>query len=185
MQPLNIGLSSWIMQDGNYRDFEVEQEYRFALEFHAPRLESTRDQRPYLTLLEGSEYRFCGEIVLREPQLTVLDVGVLCYDERGLPLAAIPERFAAGELYLGIDHFSWLETHGRRSDVPNLFHKWRVREIRLETTPWVETESSGGRTRKRRPGVRSFSPVLRTNAWEDDDGRAHYVLTCELLGPLP
>ena len=111
----------------------------------------------------------------------VLDVGVLCYTERSLPHAS-SERFAAGELSLGVDPFFWFETHGKRSDVPNLFYKWRIREILLETTPRVESEQ---RIIKRRPGVRSFSSVVGTNAWEDDNGSAEYVLICELLGPSP
>ncbi len=182
MQTLNIGLDSWVIQDGNYEDFEAAGEYRFALEFRATRTEPANEQRPYLKPLEGSDYRFCGEIVLGEPQLTVLDVGVLCYEENSLPQLHIPKRFAAGELYLGIDPFFWLENHCKRPDVPNLFYKWRIREISLETTPWVEADKN---TFKRRPGVRSFAPVVRTNAWEDDRGHAHYVLTCELLGASP
>ena len=182
MQPLNIGLSSWIIQDGNYEDFETEHEYRFALEFRAMRVAAASDRRSHLKPLEGSAYRFSGEIVLREPRLTVLDVGVLCYDEGEIHIPT-SERFARGELDLGVDPFFWIETHGKRSDVPNLFHKWRIREIRLETTPVVATESSGRRILKRRPGVRSFSPIVRTNAWEDDNGDTNYVLTCDLLGP--
>lgn len=181
MDFLNIGLSSWIIQDGNYGDFEVDQDYRFALEFHATRFDPTNDQRRYLKPLQGEDYRFCGEIIVSEAGLTVLDVGVLCYEERRTPL---PEKFAAGELSLGIDPFFWSENHRKRSDVPNLFYNWRVREIQRETTPWVETTNeSGGRVFKRRPGVRSFIPVAGTNAWEDDNGSAHYVLTCEPLGP--
>jgi hypothetical protein len=38
MRTLQIGLSSWIIQDGNYEEFEVGREYRFALEFYAPDL---------------------------------------------------------------------------------------------------------------------------------------------------
>ena len=36
MEKINVGLSSWIIQDGNYEDFAVGQEQRFALEFYAP-----------------------------------------------------------------------------------------------------------------------------------------------------
>src|SRR5262249_45206580 len=156
------GLSSWIIQDGNYEDFEIDRDYRFALEFRAMRCDSTQDQRRYLKLLQGSDYRFCGEIMMSEADLTVLDVGVLCYNERS---TSLPGKFAAGELSLGIDPFFWFETHCKRSDVPNLFYKWRIRQISLETTPWVGAEKN---TFKRRPGIRSFSPLARTNAWEDD-----------------
>ena len=104
MPVLNVGLNSWIIQDGNYDDFEVDHESRFALEFQAARFDRTLDPRKYLKPLSGTDpdYRFCGEIIVSEAGLTVLDVGVLCYRERNLPMT---ERFAAGELYLGIDFF--------------------------------------------------------------------------------
>ena len=177
METLDIGLSSWIIQDGNYEDFEVDREYRFALKFDAIRFDPAHDQRRYLKPLQAAEYRFCGEIIMGEAGLTVLDVGVLCYEERRTPQS---ERFAAGELFLGIDPFFWTENHCKRSGVPNLFYNSRIREIRLETTPRVEAAKN---TFKRRPGVRTFSPLTRTNAWDDDNCYAEYVLTCELLGP--
>jgi hypothetical protein len=33
---IHVGLFSWIIQDGNYDDFEVGQAAKFALEFYPP-----------------------------------------------------------------------------------------------------------------------------------------------------
>ena len=85
----------------------------------------------------------------------------------------------SGSLYLGVDPFFWFETHALQPDVPNLFHRWIVREILLETTPW---ENDPVTRWKRRGAAKSFRSVQQTNAWTDDGGSAHYVLRVERLG---
>jgi hypothetical protein len=64
---LIVGLSSWIIQDGNYRDFKRGDQASFALEFNAPTaLDVVEDaQTPSLEHLHGSIYRVLGKVALR------------------------------------------------------------------------------------------------------------------------
>ena len=41
MTVVNVGLAAWIIQDGNYDDFQVDASYRFALEFHPQQIEAS------------------------------------------------------------------------------------------------------------------------------------------------
>lgn len=182
-EALKIGLDSWIIQDGNYSDFEMGREYEFALEFYARDVQITADSAKYLLLLAGSDYRFGGAVLVADPSVTVLDVGILCFQDGKAPFPAQSGNFVSGELYLGVDPFFWFETHSRVRGRPGLFYRWRVRRILLETTPWIESQDDAGRTVTRRADVeRTFEEVQRTDAWSDDEGNANYILGCELLG---
>lgn len=181
MVVLNIGLSAWIIQDGNYGDFAVGDEARFALEFGIVSLAKPRDLEPQLRLVGGAEYDFDGRVVLSVPEFTVLDAGILAYrDGAPNPQLAMGSR-VSGRLYLGIDPFFWFERHASGAAVPNLFHRWIVRGIQLETTPWTD-DPTGRYSRVRKDDAVSFKSVSKTDAWTDDDGLAHYILLAEHLG---
>jgi hypothetical protein len=63
--------------------------------------------------------------------------------------------------------------------MPPLSYRWIVREIQLETTPWRDGRlPNGTRTRERDDSKESFTPVTATNAWHDDGGHGHYILSC-------
>ena len=88
-------------------------------------------------------------------------------------------------MYLGIDPFIWSETHARRPDLPRLKYHWKLEEIQLDTTPWVEKKSGASLLRTRKDGPQTLLTVARTNAWNDDNGRGDYVLWCRVLGLAP
>lgn len=71
---LAIGLSSWIIQDGNYPDFEVDREYDFALEFSVQEWAGSVASARSLSLVGPAIYAFSGQVMLAEPCLTILDV---------------------------------------------------------------------------------------------------------------
>lgn len=180
---LNIGLSAWIIQDENYGDFAVGDETRFALEFGIVAVARPRDAEPNLRLVRGAEYDFDGKVALSTEEFSVLDAGILAYRDGGggrSPNLATGDR-VSGRLYLGIDPFFWFEGHAKRSGVPNLFHRWILREILLETTPWID-DPTGRFARVRAADAVSFAAVAKTNAWKDDGGNAHYILRAERLG---
>jgi hypothetical protein len=178
MDELSVGLSSWIIQDGNYGDFEEGGQYTFALEFALSSIESIAPEGRSLRHIAGSDYRFTAEVVFTQPGVVVIDAGVLCYREDKSTEGLVTGSFIAGDLSLGIDPFFWLETHSRAPGAPNLFYRWRLRAILLETTPWVDTGGSFQRAQV----PRTFKAVPRTDAWAHDGGHAEYVLVCELLG---
>ncbi len=179
MKTLNVGIASWIIQDGNYPDFETGKEYRFALEMFPIAMAASQNRARYLEPRDGCDYVFGGQVVLIWPEVVVLDVGILIYRDGGVEGLPPVGEYAAGELYLGVDPFFWTETHSKRSGAPNLFYDWLIEEILLETTPWIESlDDQGNKIRRRDEVPQTFAAVDRTNAFEDDDGNAHYILRC-------
>ena len=181
---IEIGLSAWIIQDGNYPEFELGKEYRFALEVGVDTLINSSEISKSMTRASEARYDFTGEILMQDSEFTVFDMGLLCYREGDFSGGFNPGQFVSGNIYLGVDPFFWFESHAQRLNVPNLFYRWHVKEILLETTEWKVTQDSRGRTcRSRVDSPTSFTPVQQTRAWDDNGGNAHYILHCDCLGP--
>jgi hypothetical protein len=184
MTVLHIGLNSWIVQDGNYDDFTVGGSYRFALEFYphdiAPSTAVDDSVAPGLHHTIGATYAARGKIVRTAASNWVVDFGVPAFQGAEPPGWARPGMLVAGRVYLGIDPFFYFEELKNEPGMPNLFRRWLVQRILLETTPW-QTSTDGGRTVMTRADVpRSFVEVPRTDAWKHDGGHAHYVLESQL-----
>lgn len=183
MELLNIGLSSWIIQDGNYGDFAAGDDCRFALEVGMSSFAAPQDVEPQLQCIQGAAHRMDGTVVLVTPEFTILDVGLLAYRDGKPHDKLVDGAHFRGRAYIGIDPFFWSETHAHRAGVPNLFYRWHIHEILLETTPWTTKRSLlGGEVRTRRTEAASFRAVPMTDAWNDDGGHAHYILRAECLG---
>jgi hypothetical protein len=185
MPVLHVGLASWIIQDGNYEDFTVGGSYRFALEFFpfdiAPSTRSHGDVVPSLHHMVGATHGACGKVVRAKPSGWVVDFGVPAFQNAEPPGWAQPGVLVTGQVHLGVDPFFYREELKNEPGMPNLLRGWLIRRIVLETTPWQTSTDSGGRTViTRAEASRSFVEVQRTDAWNDDDGHAHYVLECKL-----
>ncbi|MFI5457085.1 MAG: hypothetical protein ACHRXM_16690 [Isosphaerales bacterium] len=98
-----IGVDSWIIQDGNYGDFHVGEESRFALEFYPHALQSVDTPIPMAERLRGSRYRIRGLVAHTGPSVWVVDFGVLAYENRDPPPFARLGSWVEGTFYLGID----------------------------------------------------------------------------------
>jgi hypothetical protein len=180
---INVGLESWIVQDGNYGDFEAGSLHRFALEFYphgvAPTPEASRATA--LRAVIGAEHEVQGRVVCATDSCWVVDFGVPAFQEAEPPSWALPGQAFCGRTYIGIDPFFYFERLKDEPGIPDLFRYWRVSRILLETTPWTETATSGGGKLIERAAVeRTFVEVPRTDCWHHDNGRAHYILECEL-----
>lgn len=179
MESLNVGLSSWIIQDGNYADFKVGEKKQFALEFHPLGLKSSGCAQHAAINLKQSRYQICGQVVFCTKGVWVLDAGFLAYQEGPPPKFATKGSWVEGEIYLGIDHFAYFEHLKNMPGMPSLTYSFLIREISLETTPWLTTSDASGRTMMVRDAENeSYTGVVETDAWDDDSGDAHYVLTC-------
>jgi hypothetical protein len=182
MNTLQVGLSSWIIQDGNYGEFEVGREYRFALEFYAPEIvvdASPVDAR-VLAPLGNAKYKGIGSVIYGSDNAWVIDVGVPAYRQERLPARARVGSRVAGDIYIGVDPFFYFESLCALPGMPNLYRQWFIRRILLETTPWLETVDETGRTlRTRDESKTGYKEVDATDAWQDDGGHGHYLLECE------
>jgi hypothetical protein len=181
---VHIGLSSWIIQDGNYGDFTVGQQTKFALEFYLPHdLQGAPDGPAASEHITGSRYRVRGRVVFSNPNVWVIDTGTfVTFQETPPPSHAIVGKWVVGEINLGIDPFFYFEYLHRIEGMPCLSYPWMVRKIFRETTPWIEVTNDAGTYTARDQPREAFVPIHETKAWEDDDGNANYVLVCEKLG---
>lgn len=181
---LHIGVSSWIIQDGNYGDFTVDRHEAFALEYWSRDGLRTAPDGPLTAQhLGGARYQVRARVIFLCEDACVIDTGAFVAYGDGAPTDARAGASIAGELYLGIDPFTYTEQLCAIPGMPPLAYRWRVRAIQLETTPWVERrQDNGALIRERADGAASFTTVSTTNAWHDDGGNAHYVMTCTREG---
>lgn len=186
MSDWRIGLSSWIIQDGNYGDFECGLRAEFAVEFYPHEWRPSKARVRRATWLQQSLYRVNAEVTFASPECVVIDCGVISAYRQGTSGGVVPGAWVEAEVYLGIDPFFYFEDLAHLDGVPPLIHTWRVTGIALETTPFLESRDDHGRRVRTRDASRvGHRPVRRTNAWTDDGGSAEYVLSCALLEDTP
>lgn len=179
---LNVGIDSWIIQDGNYPDFKIGESARFALEFYPHSLDWAHEHSTACEHLVGNQYRIRGEIVFKTNEAWVIDFGWLAYQNAPAPRIASTGGWLTAEISIGVDPFFYAAELRGRHNIPELCYEFRVREILLDTTPWITIEKPGFCAISTRDETRrSYAPVVETNAWEDDDGRAQYLLRCEAI----
>jgi hypothetical protein len=95
---VQIGLSAWIIQDGNYKEFEVGREYRFALEFypHEIVVDGDRHSEPRLSLISNAIYEAWGAVLFCSDSAWVVDFGVPAYQEGKATRMGKDRYFASG-----------------------------------------------------------------------------------------
>lgn len=178
--PLHIGLSSWILADGNYEDFERGDKVAFALEFYAPAgLSVVKPESGETISLENTYtnyYRITGKVVHLREDWWVIDAGVLMYRKERPPRNAEHGCQVSGEIYLGIDPFFYRDDLSRNYDSPGLIYDWEIMGIRVLTAPLIE----------RSPGVVVGHPKDSGVGIADTrDRRGEFVLHCKRLDGPP
>lgn len=182
----SIGLDSWIIQDGNYDDFEAGKDYLFAVEFYSKSIQRSEKRGAVCTHLFSGLHRIEAEVVFTGPECWIIDVGFLAYTK-----AENKEGFKAGdrvemEAYLGIDPFYYFEELQADKEIPAMIYRWHLERILLDTTPWVNKKNKRGESvRIRNISESSSKRIDRTRAWDDDDGSAAYILEVNLLSDEP
>jgi hypothetical protein len=179
-----IGLSSWIIQDGNYVDFKKGDQAAFALELNAiTALDVIQPgaRAPSLEHLHSSIYRILGKVIhIRDCEWWAIDVGVLMYRGGRPPPDAEEGSWVTGEVYVGVDHFAYMERFSRHHTAPGLIYDWSIKKIEIQTAPFIKVDE---RSMARDPERLGWRDIEATNAWKD--GVADYVLHCELLENPP
>jgi hypothetical protein len=181
----HIGMSSWIIQDGNYSDFAVGREASFALEFYAEGgLAPAADPVKRAEHLGEATYRVSAEVLHTDRNWWVIDIGLPVFREEAPPSGARAGRFFEGTVNLGIDPFFYMEYLGRPHSAPPLIFTWSIREIFRQTAPFI-SHPSEQKVLIRDPSKLGWSPIAETDAWHDDDGHAEYILHAEVIDPVP
>ena len=177
---LSISVGSWIIQDGNYGDFAVGDTSKFALEFSGQKLVPSSKGERSAKFLHTSIYRVRAMVVFVHPRVWVIDFGVLAFWEEEPPSFAKIGDWVEGDIFVGIDPFFYKEYLHKLPGIPNLHYNWKVEGVSRQDTPWLSAVNQrGGITLSRDAAREQWTDVQHTKAWDDDDGRASYVLRCD------
>jgi hypothetical protein len=184
MEALHIGVSPWIIQDGNYGDFAVGDEVSFALEFYSEGgLHTSGSSSIQAEHVSDSIYRITAEVVHAEPSWWVIDFGLRCFREETPPAGVRVGDRLEGQVYLGIDPFFYFEYLHALAGAPPLVYEWQIDQIYRTTAPTVLSPDHRVLIPDRAREVRTS--IDRTDAWHDEGGQSmhvDYVLHCGRLG---
>src|SRR5215469_14416065 len=128
---VHIGLDSWIIQDGNYGDFNLGQQAKFALEFYPPMALRVASEGPaFAEHLVASRYHIRGKVIFLQEGVWVIDTGIfVAFREQKPPPDVVLGTWVEGEIYLGIDPFFYFEYLHTIEGMPLLTYTWIVRQI--------------------------------------------------------
>lgn len=180
-----IEMSSWIIQDGNYPDFQRGELAAFAVEFGAAFLtpcQPPEDRRPTVQLVENNLYQITGRVIHAPLGWHCLDIGIQIYCNHSSPGHIKEGEWVQGQIGLGIDPFFYFEELAQQSDAPALIYDWWIDAIEVQTAPFVEVAP---RMMARDKSQSRWEPLDRMDAWNDQGGMAEYRLTCRLNGSTP
>jgi hypothetical protein len=160
----SLSLDSWIVQDGNYPDFESGQHSEFAVEFYFPEPpELIEHGAPGVRWTEGNSYEVSGRVVAIVEKAWVLDCGIGVYQDQPPPPAIAAGGMVRGIANLGVDPYFYFDRLHRSAGMPPLIYTWRIAEISRQTAPFVEA----GNVLIRDPTKLGWLPMERTDAWHD------------------
>ena len=186
MAEWNIGLSAWIIQDGNYADFHRHEKARFAVEFYPHDIRPIAAAARLAECTEGSRYRIHAQVACVLKGAWVIDFGVQAFHQSKPPQGIRRGQWIAADVYVGIDPFFYFESLAYARGMPPLTYSWFIRRIRMQTDPFIATrDTQGTRILRRDESKSAYRDIAQTHAWSDDGGHGEYVLECELLDARP
>ena len=179
-----IGLDAWIIQDGNYPDFQRDQVAEFAVEFYFPEPPTRLEASTLVTAhhVDDATYDIQARVVTLLERVWVLDCGIHVFQDDPAPPNLRVGDIVSGRAYLSVDHFAYFERLHAKPDMPPLVYTWRIDTISMQTAPFVEIRP---RLLARDPAKLGLTPIDKTDAWHHDDGSASYVLDCARLALRP
>jgi hypothetical protein len=174
-----IGLSSWMIQDGNYANFTTGQHAEFALDFYAQNICSSESKTKYAKRLDAAKYEINAEVVYLSSEICVLDFGICAFQESASPKEMSVGKFVTAEISLGIDPFDYFERLYKLPGMRPLIYSWKINSIRQQTAPFIETRNASGQKVFVRDETKlGYKKLEKTDAWKDDDGHGEYILNC-------
>lgn len=184
---LTIGLPGWILQDGNYDDFVVGTNRRFAIEFYAEKELNVQQSASTLERIEDSEYRGTGIIRFTSPECWIVDWGgILAYREDEPPQSFACGNTVGGQVYLGVDPFFYLEELHSVKGIPPLIYEWQIVEILKDLTPFIHANHPRvGPVLVRDRSRRQFLSVMTTKPTTEERGYMDFLLRCTLCATPP
>ena len=127
-----------------------------------------------------------AEIIVCEENWYAIDFGVRVYTEQSPPKGLKPGQYVTGEIQLGIDPYFYMEYLYKSPSALPLIYTWQIDRIRVETAPFITRRKRGmGKVLVRDPKRLAWKDIESTDAWNDDNGRASYLLDIKLSDPVP
>lgn len=190
---LEIGLASWVIQDGNYDNFSTGSTVEFALEYTIKDvIKEARADEASLSSLGGGLYEATGfRIPERQADrpFLIVDFGILAYREYGNqnPVEMVPPgAWFSTRAYLSVDYYIYQEGGVGEPALTPMIYTWQIEKILLNTGPFMTCLDANGRDFLMRDPARvAYKEIVKTDAWRDDSGRADYVLCCKKLDVPP
>lgn len=184
---LEIHLARWIIEDGNYDDFCVGEQRKFALQLWAS-TPLTKSAENVVALREqsGHAYDVVGKLVFAADGVRVIDCGVLAYSEWETEIedGCKVGDFVQGNLRFGVDPFFYFEQHCRIPGIPPLIYEWQVNSIEQDTTPYIFANEARmyirDESRRSCQSVRGTATNLIT-----PDRVPEFILYCSRRGTAP
>jgi hypothetical protein len=170
---MRFGITAWAIQDAA-EEFSVGEVHNFVLGFFAKSLSISHVGMATCKHLWSSVYEITGRVEFKKVGgLIIIDFGHLAYCAQKMDVEV--GDWISGEFSIRIDCFAYRKEWGLQYDVPDITRGWRIDRIFLETTPRIEVKPKYFM----RDDTRfSEVEVIKTNAWEDDEGNADYTFEC-------
>jgi len=192
MPTWNIGLESWIIQDGNYPDFRAGQLAEFALFFQLYS-DVTKSKSPDLQAapIKEAEYNVTAKVVYTGRESWGMDFGLLAYTNQPPPKGLKVGDIFSADIWLGIDYYLYFQALSKIETVPPMIYTWKIQQILMQTAPFIKTISTEpGRLFGKEIFIRdreklAYKEIDATHASTDDEGSANYLLVCqEVIVPV-
>lgn len=133
-----LSLKGWIIQSGERDDIEVNQvEGDMAIEFSHKNISKVSIYEKTAIQLKHSNYQIIGEVVFRDKQVIVIDVGFFIF-QNNTTINLQKGDWCTGEVYLGFDPFPIWQYVDLEEDAPNIYYDIRIGRILLNETPFVQ-----------------------------------------------
>ena len=173
-----FGIDASSIQDGKYPDLHQGDGLEFAVEFGF-RAEPVRTSGAEIRAehLGGPSYELTAQIIGILDRVWFIDCGILAHQVRPqIASDLVVGDMIRGHAYVGLEGYGqFTEGLNEAPNMPPLVYSWTIDSLVMNTTPWLTTD---GRGLRRDETCRVYEPIQQTDAWNDDQGRADYVLTC-------
>lgn len=182
---LCLSLEGWIIQSGERYDIEVNQvEDGTAIEFSTKNLKKVSVYEKKAIQIKHSNYQIIGEVVFRDKQVIVIDVGFFIF-QNDTQINLKRGDWCTGEVRLGFDPFPIWQYIDPDETAPNIYYDMQINRIFLDETPFTQeplcaelglTQSWLTRDRTRE----KFTEIARTDA-KQRHPFSEFIVECTLL----
>jgi len=135
----SLGMDAWIVQDGNYGEFERGQVAELAVEFWATdRLVDAPGHAPSARPKGDGSYAITGQVIAIRDDAWALDCGIGIFQDQRPPDGISIGDWLTGTVHLGIDPFFYFEHLHAFEAFPPLIYTWQIVTISIQTAPFIE-----------------------------------------------